>query len=351
MLHPERKSPALDARPDVSALYDKSVELLEISLAKLKATVTGPAAATDREKHALLATHGQALQGFQVAVAAFTVSGAALDQKVLVQRHANVLARIHPYLLESPFARRCFEKPLGYPGDYVMVRHILNDPFQGDSAFAQLVNFALLQTAVAQGHRNRIVFLEALLERQAKAAASNGRRAVGLTIGCGPAEETFRFVTSSSHADSLALTLLDFDQETLDWTRARLADACASTGKAPELTYLKESVYELAKKNMATIEPTMDFVVCAGLFDYLKDGFCKRVIEFGMRSLAPGGTLLVTNVSLNADTFSQAELLEWSLIYRSAEHLESLIPALPGFSAVVYADATGTNVVAEVTRK
>lgn len=330
--------------------YQQAVKSLAHALAKLKAIAPGPAAETERDKQALVTVHVAALHGFKRAISEFTEAGLALSAEELALHHADVVATLHPLLLESPFARRCFEKPLGYAGDYVMVRHILGDPFMGDNAFAQLVNYVLLQADVAQGHRNRIVFLEALLNKHAEAGQAAGRKSVGLTIGCGPAEETFRFVKNSAHADHLALTLLDFDKETLDWTATRLGQLCARTGKRPALTYLQESVYELAKKKSAAIEPTMDFVICAGLFDYLTDTFCKRVIEFGMRSLAPGGTLLVTNVSKCESSFAMSELLDWNLIYRTADELERLIPRIDGFSHKLYIDETGTNVIAEVAR-
>jgi extracellular factor (EF) 3-hydroxypalmitic acid methyl ester biosynthesis protein len=335
--------------------YDAAVASIEAVLQALKAQAGGPPAAGDAEKQALLAAHLPALHAFNDAWAAFTRAGQALHPDALAALRASVQARLHPLILDSPFARRCFEKPLGYAGDYVMVRHILGDPFQGDSAFAQLVNFALVQADVAQGHRNRIRILEALLGKVAQGAAAAGQIATGLTIGCGPAEETWRFIRNDPHAGSLALDLLDFNAETLDWTASRLADACREADRlgrgAPALRYLHESVYDLAKKKPATVVPGYDLVICAGLFDYLTDAFCRRVIEFGARSLLPGGTLLVTNVSRSDASFGLSEVLEWDLIYRSAEQLENLLPRWEGFTASVRVDETGTNVVAQLVRE
>jgi len=340
------------------AHYDAAVASIEAALQALKKQAGGPPAVSDAEKQALLAAHLPALHAFDDAWATFTRAGQALHPAALAALRGAVQARLHPLILASPFARRCFEKPLGYAGDYVMVRYILGDPFQGDSAFAQLLNFALVQADVAQGHRNRIRILEALLGRHAAGAAGAGRVATGLTIGCGPAEETWRFIRNDPHAGSLALDLLDFNAETLDWTAGRLAEACREAGhevgppagRTPALRYLHESVYDLAKKRPATVVPAYDLVICAGLFDYLTDAFCRRVIEFGARSLLPGGTLLVTNVSRSDASFGLSEVLEWDLIYRSAEQLASLLPQWAGFTSTVRVDETGTNVVAELVR-
>jgi extracellular factor (EF) 3-hydroxypalmitic acid methyl ester biosynthesis protein len=340
-------STALPAR----VRFEAAIENLAQSLITLEAEARGPAAASDADKQSLLIVHAPALRVFERALGEFTAAGEALPAEVVAEYHANTHARVHPLMLQSPFAQRCFEKPLGYAGDYVMVRYILDDPMQGDTAFAQLMNFALVQADVAQGHRNRIKVLEALLCERAAAAHAAGRKARGMTIGCGPAEETFRFILNSPHADSLDLTLVDFNLETLDWTAARLSKACEQTNRSPGLTFIQDSVVNLARQRGERIKPAFDFVVCAGLFDYFSDRVCARVIEFGARSLLPGGTLVVTNVSKCASSFGMSQLLEWDLIYRSAEHLDSLMPRLPGFSRRVYVDETGTNVVAEIRRE
>jgi extracellular factor (EF) 3-hydroxypalmitic acid methyl ester biosynthesis protein len=332
------------------AQYLAAAAAIETALHALQHQAAGPPAAGAAAREALLAQHYPALFRFNDAWAAFTRAGQALQPEALAALRPAIQARLHPLILASPFARRCFDKPLGYAGDYVMVRFILGDPLEGDSAFAQLVNYALVQADVAQGHRNRIRTLEALLGRYAARGDSEDRTVAGLTIGCGPAEETHRFIRDDAHAGRMALDLLDFDRETLDWTAQRLADTCREAGRTPRLRYLHESVYDLARKKPSAVAPAYDLVVCAGLFDYLTDAFCRRVIEFGARSLLPGGTLVVTNVSRSDASLGLSEVLEWDLVYRSAAQLESLLPHWDGFTARVHVDETGTNVVAELVR-
>lgn len=327
----------------------KAIEVVGAAMLALKNEVSGPPVTADEDKQALVSAHQQSLQRMESAIADYTEAGMALTPAEQDEFHPLAKALVSPLLLESPFARRCIEKPLGYAGDYVMVRHILGEPFQGESAFAQLLNYALVQIDVAQGHRNRIDGLEGILTRYAAQGAEQGRKFSALTIGCGPAEETYRFIKNSPHADSLDLSLLDFNKETLDWTAGRLGQVCQETGRNPGLHYIEESVYNLAKQKPATVKSAFDLVICAGLFDYLSDSFCKRVIEYGARSLLPGGTLLVTNVSRSQSSFSMSKMLEWDLIYRSSEHLASLMPVNPKYAHKVYADSTGTNVMGELT--
>lgn len=243
-------------------------------------------------KQALLMGNAENLRAVQHSMDVFTRAGLALPPGAAEAQRTGVQAILHSLLMQSPFARRAFEKPLGYAGDYVMVRHIVGEPFAGETAFAQLVNYVLVQADVAAGHRNRIDVLESLLAKHARRGAALGRKVKVLTIGCGPAEETFRVIHSCPEAGSLDITLLDFSEETLDWTKERLASAVQASGRTPTLRYTLESVYNLAKQNPNQVEPAFDVVICAGLFDYLTDRFCKRVIEYGQRSLLPGGSLM-----------------------------------------------------------
>lgn len=57
-----------------------------------------------------------------------------------------VRRQLHPIVLCSPFLFRTFTKPLGYAGDYEMMNMMLRDPYEGSSAFAKILNYALLNT-------------------------------------------------------------------------------------------------------------------------------------------------------------------------------------------------------------
>jgi extracellular factor (EF) 3-hydroxypalmitic acid methyl ester biosynthesis protein len=93
-------------------------------------------------------------------------------------------------------------------------------------------------------------------------------------------------------------------------------------------------------------------VYCAGLFDYLSDRICRRLVEIFYDLVAPGGMLIVTNVHPSNPWRNWMEYLaEWHLVYRDEEQLLKLAPerAPPG-AAVVRAEATGVNIFLEVRK-
>ncbi|MBN3811025.1 class I SAM-dependent methyltransferase [Paraburkholderia sp. Ac-20347] len=274
-----------------------------------------------------------------------------VDEELAPAHRAFAQAALHPLLLRSPFVFRTFTKPLGYAGDYQMVNQMLDDPRQGPSTYFQIVNAAFLQTAVARAHRNRIDLLVDYLTRLANAARAAQRPFRVLNVGCGPAQEIQRFIQEYDEPQWLTFELLDFSQETLDWTRNRLGSLAQSAGKPMMISYTHDSVHHLLKRRMDEHAPDariFDAVYCAGLFDYLSDKVCARLNQYFASRTRAGGRLLVTNVHAdNPERLSMEHVLEWYLIYRNEAQMNAIMPEHSG-EPRLYTDPTGVNVFAEV---
>jgi extracellular factor (EF) 3-hydroxypalmitic acid methyl ester biosynthesis protein len=260
-------------------------------------------------------------------------------------------AALHPLLLRAPFVYRTFAKPLGYAGDYEMVNQLLGDPQQGVSTYFQVVNAQFLQAAVAQAHRNRINILVDFLHRAAEVAEREQRQVRILNVGCGPAVEIQRFIEMHPDPGRLSFTLVDFSEETLAYTRSCMDNAARAKGKAVDIQYVHESVHDLLKRavrpDAVADSELFDFVYCAGLFDYLSDKVCARLLQYFVQRSREGGSIFVTNVHSNNPQIGVMEhVLEWHLIYRDERMIESVLPS-PREATRIYTDSTGVNVFAE----
>ncbi len=258
---------------------------------------------------------------------------------------------LHPLLLRAPFVYRTFAKPLGYAGDYEMVNQILGDSQQGPTTYFQIINTLFLASPVAKAHRNRIDILVDLLSQTIELAQKAGRVFRVLDIGCGPAVEIERLLGSGAHAELLDITLLDFSEVTLEATKTKLTEINNKRTKNASLHYLNDSVHNLLKRAIrhgdAAEVDQYDFVYCAGLFDYLSDKVCARLLEYLKSQTRAGGRILVTNVHpSNQQRGVMEHVLEWHLIYRDEAQLESVLPP-HRYNEKIYTDATGVNVFAE----
>jgi len=267
-----------------------------------------------------------------------------------------VQRQVHPYLMCSPFMHRIYQKPLGYAGDYEMVNMICRDPCEGGSLFSKVLNCWFLSQTPAEAHRNRIKYLVEKLTHGSVQARAEGRRLRVLNLGCGPAHEIQRFLGESHLANFAEFTLLDFNAETIAHTQAILDGIKNRQRLATPLKLEKKSVHHLLKEaGKAVVRPPdqcYDFVYCAGLFDYLTDSVCRRLTNILYDWVAPGGTLVATNVDAMNPIQSIMDLIfEWHLIYRSNDQFARVAPnGSTSENTNLSADETGCNIFIEVKK-
>lgn len=238
---------------------------------------------------------------------------------------------LHPYLMCSPFVHRTYHKPLGYAGDYEMVNMILRNQPEGKNMYAKLVHSVTLSMDAAQAHRNRIDMLAKWLQEEAQQKESAPEPLRVLNVGCGPAAEITEFMKAEPLSDQSRIDLIDFSEETLEYTRERMQEAMRASGRRPEINYIHKSVHELLKETVRmkreAPESDYDFVYCAGLFDYLTDKVASRLLKLFSAWTDPGGLIVATNVHpRNPGRHYMEHLLEWNLIYRDEQEMKGLAP-------------------------
>ncbi len=268
--------------------------------------------------------------------------------------HARYMRQhLHHLILAAPFARRTFEKPLGYAGDYEMVNMILRNGYEGDSLFGKIVHNWFVRQPPAEAHRNRIKYLTERIELEAYRVARGGGTARVFNFACGPAVEVQNFFRSS-FSEKVELTLADFNAETLEYVRQMLGKIKNFYRLQTTVHFQKKTVYQLVKENYKSAggKPQYDFVYCAGLFDYLPDTTCRQLMDVFYDFVAPGGLLVATNVEpSNPLRHGMEHLLDWHLIYRREQDLRAVRPTQADEDYVsVRTDATGVNLFIEVRK-
>jgi extracellular factor (EF) 3-hydroxypalmitic acid methyl ester biosynthesis protein len=265
---------------------------------------------------------------------------------------------LHPLVLGAPFAHRTFYKPLGYAGDYEMVNMIARDGQEGGSLFAKVLNCWFLRQPPAVAHRNRLAYLAQCVETETLRAVRLGRKARVFDFACGPAIEVQRFLEDSPMREQVELTLADFNRETLDHVRKALDDIKERSGRKFTVQIQKKTVHQLIKEGLKpavsgdSAKREYDFVYCTGLFDYLPDHTCRQLMDIFYDLVMPGGLLVATNVEpSNPRRNGMAYLLDWHLIYRTAQDLRGLKPGrAPDDAMYVRSDATGVNLFLEIRK-
>ena len=274
----------------------------------------------------------------------------AIPPELSVIHKSYAQRELHPLMLCSPFLHRSYTKPLGYAGDYEMVNMILSNHWEGTNTYARIVNSYFLRNDTATAHRNRIAKLVSTLTQEAQRTAQEGRCFRVLNVGCGPAKEVDIFIQDTQRTNRCEFTLLDFNEETLAWAMDRINAHVNRTANDMQVTAVHRSIHSLLKEasqRRNDTQPAYDMVYCAGLFDYLSDRICRRLVRLFYDWTTPGGLVLVTNVHRhNPVQGVMTHLADWHLILRDESDLSSLAPELG--SQKVYCEKTGVNVFLEI---
>jgi SAM-dependent methyltransferase len=253
---------------------------------------------------------------------------------------------LHEYFMRAPLMHRALTKPLGYPGDYVVMRYLYLEPFEGSSLLAKAIHLGGVSTPACDAVRARKDLIRQAICDTARTRAAQGLRTRVLSIAAGPAQETFEAIARAPDlAPWLDVLLFDQDQDALENVDLRLAPVRAAH---PDLrVQLRKDTIRRILDDPSFLEafgPT-DLVFSCGLFDYLRFHTGVRLIRHLLRLLAPGGRLFVGNLVPEQPTRWIFDLhLDWFLEYRSREELLSMGEvAAPEEHPFLVEEASGLN--------
>ncbi|MBK7976400.1 MAG: class I SAM-dependent methyltransferase [Deltaproteobacteria bacterium] len=244
-------------------------------------------------------------------------------------------AILTPLLLDCPCVRRSYDKPLGYPGDYRVMIHCYNDAFEGDSVFARVFHKLWIEHPSPAGVRTRTRFAVELIDADLgrSAALTDPAATFRVTsLGCGPAREVpWLIQRRGAWAGRLLWTLIDQDDEALSFAYNESQPVLAASGSQGSIQCLNVSFTQLLQDaGLVPVTEEQDVILATGLFDYLGDAAARDLVRGLYDRLRPGGLLVVGNaVGPNQDYWSPEFVLDWSMIYRTADQLRAMAAKLP----------------------
>jgi hypothetical protein len=256
----------------------------------------------------------------------------------LSERFPAMVAAIN----DSPFFKRCLDKPQGYAGDFQMMNYLYDDTvFEATSNLAKLFNFYIFDSPAANAVRNRAKIIQGVVQQR---LAERGALSIA-SIASGPARE----IQTCLHlvADMpgpINWTLLDQDEDAMAFAKSNMPQTERLTP-----AFINAGVLDLVRQRVDL--GLQDIIYSLGLFDYLNDKVATKVIVELYRHLNPGGIMLIGNFADHVIRPIMEAAMDWHLLYRTHEDCLRLAEAAaPDAQRYVMSEPAGVNLILVISK-
>lgn len=223
-------------------------------------------------------------------------------------------------LQRSYLAERMLNWPRGYPGDYETIDLFYQGRAGGHSVLGQLIDRWIRQQEGPRALLRRPADLSRLISTVADRPDDRELRV--LVVASGPSAEVFEFLAKSSPR-RVTFTCLDTDENAHAFVRNRASEQ--QVGE--RIVTIKCNALRVASGKDVLDLPPQHLVYSVGLNDYLEDTHSVSLLNWMYRTLGPGGTAVLGNLTRGAEAEFAASVLNWPLRYREAEDMERLFQA------------------------
>lgn len=244
-----------------------------------------------------------------------------IENRVIVGKiKENFRLLVGTWAYKSPIVKRAFEKPRGYPGDYLMLETVYNKQTFGKGIGFYFDKYFLCNPyAVAVRYRK-----DKLCEIIKKTIQQSTQKTIKIiNIACGSCREIKELPREIFHGKQVRFTCIDWDQEALDFSR----EALKEFSSIAEFNFIKEDIMTIMKDiGLSRTFEKQDLVYSIGLIDYLPDRILKVFMSFFYKLLSEKGILILTHKNKDK-TFSPLSpdwFCEWKFVPRSKEEVVNL---------------------------
>jgi len=255
--------------------------------------------------------------------------------------------KLHPLIEERiEINRHIYRKPLGYPGDYIMMNYIYDyngdDNYLGDSSYEKLINNYTCNIPISCSNITRKEFLKVkileTLEKEDKAKI--------LSVACGPVRELIELLREREITKSLLFKCLDFEKKTLDYVESQIKKIEPEKRQLLFIEYICRDITSIIRDRLLKEKlKDQDLIYAFGIFDYLGERMASRLTKELYQLLDRGGKLIICNASLENNSHrAYYELAgEWNMVHRTKEQMLNWTKCLEDVSKVKFEEVIGGN--------
>jgi len=230
---------------------------------------------------------------------------------------------IKSYIFKSKLIKRYFDKPRGYPGDFIMFETIYDFKPLSKGIGLYFDNY-VLSYSLAQSVVNRKNKMKDYL----KSFINNHKGDVVkiINIGCGSCREIRELLNENRFTKEIDFTLIDQDEGGLVFSRKKLGKLEKNI-KINSIHKEAINLMGLGKNRISFNKTDKDLIYSMGVVDYFLDNTFENFIRFHYKSLKPGGRLIVASCSSEKPEIYTllTWFSEWFFFYRNTKDVEKIL--------------------------
>ncbi|MBX3492603.1 MAG: hypothetical protein KF899_06560 [Parvibaculum sp.] len=263
------------------------------------------------------------------------------NDPAMLARHKRYAERVlTPDFMPGAVMKRCYEKPLGYPGDYRIMNYVYEWQRVGDTPYEKLLHRIGVETGACVGTRLRMT--QKLLAERIAACAGDTPLNIS-NLGCGSAYEVYDYLKIDRLPSPVNFTLIDQDDRALNHAYEHAYPEVVRHAGRAKVQCLQASFAQLLKAGaLFKALPPQDVIYSLGLYDYLSARRARALTHDLYAQVKPGGKLILANVKKGRESceWPLEFVTDWSLVYRTEEDMLALIEGLDVANVTVEVDAT-----------
>jgi hypothetical protein len=243
-----------------------------------------------------------------------------------------------PALMEGPMWHRSYNKPLGYPGDFIMMNYVYDWGYEGDTSFGKLIHKVGIYAA--RCIRSRMQLMKELIADEINRSTDD---VVNITcIGAGPALEIVNYLAQPKLPKKVNFTLIDQDEQALTCAYNNVhAHILRLRGQAT-VTCLHTSFLELIKADdIFKTLPPQQMIYSIGLVDYLSEKRAREFTKSLYNRINATGRICIGNMRDTAKglLWPLEFITDWVLFHRDEQQMRNMAADLANVDVAIHTDS------------
>lgn len=200
---------------------------------------------------------------------------------------------VKDYIFQSKMLKRYYEKPRGYPGDFLMFEALYdNRPLSSGIGYyfdKFVLDYPLAKSVVKRKDKMKQLLADMIRKNNVEILEV-------LNIGSGSAREVREMLRDNSIRRKINLTFCDQDSLALKFIRNNMP----RYGENIEISLLKGHIINMIGLGPGISEikfKRYDIIYSLGVVDYFFNNTLKRFVQSCYGMLKPGGTLIIASCS------------------------------------------------------